>query len=85
MRLVIALFSLTALLAGPAFAGVEGFSFTTKALGRDEKVAVYVPNTKPPADGWPVLYLLHGLGGRVTDRVKLGGIEATMDAWSSTN
>lgn len=80
MRLVIALFSLTALLAGPVFAGVEGFRFTSEALGRDEKVVVYVPNTKPPVDGWPVLYLLHGLGGRETDWVKLGGIEATLDA-----
>lgn len=80
MRLVIALLSLTALLAGPAFAGVEGFSFTSNALGRDERVVVYVPNTKPPADGWHVLYLLHGLGGRETDWVKLGRIEATLDA-----
>jgi S-formylglutathione hydrolase FrmB len=49
------------------------------ALGDALPVTVYVPASAAPGEGWPVLYLLHGLGGSERDWVDLGGIQATLD------
>jgi enterochelin esterase family protein len=43
------------------------------------KVSVYTPAEAAPPGGFPVLYLLHGLGGCESDWVKLGGVQATLD------
>src|SRR5215207_4796068 len=49
------------------------------ALGDTLPVTVYVPASAAPGEGWPVLYLLHGLGGSERDWVEFGGVQATLD------
>ena len=43
--------------------------FTSKALGVDKQVVVYLPRGYDtlPKTRWPVFYYLHGLGGKETD------------------
>jgi enterochelin esterase family protein len=66
--------------SSPAPTGrVEALALESEALGGALPVTVYTPGTRPPEAGWPVLYLLHGLGGRGSDWVELGGIKATLD------
>ncbi len=59
--------------------GIVYMDVPSASLGHDVKTAIYRPNAKPPAGGWPVLYLLHGLGGDATSWQRLGNIEATLD------
>jgi S-formylglutathione hydrolase FrmB len=49
------------------------------ALGRSIDVSIYRPDGAPPAGGWPVLYLLHGLNGGYRDWANLGGVQQTLD------
>jgi S-formylglutathione hydrolase FrmB len=58
---------------------IESLKIASQALGRPLAVTVYSPAAQPPPEGWPVLYLLHGLGGSERDWVELGGIQATLD------
>jgi enterochelin esterase family protein len=58
---------------------VDSLSIDSEALGRKLAVSVYVPGSRAPEGGWPVLYLLHGLGGCETDWVEFGGLQATLD------
>ena len=63
-----------------AFAGaIQDFHYHSAALDRDQTAQVYVPDGDPPAGGWPVLYLLHGLDGAATDWQTIGGIGKTLD------
>ncbi len=39
------------------------------------QVTVLLPDTAPPENGFPVLYLLHGKGGDHTDWTRLGALE----------
>jgi enterochelin esterase family protein len=58
---------------------VESLTLDSEALGRKLAVSVYMPAARAPKDGWPVLYLLHGLGGCERDWLELGGVQATLD------
>jgi S-formylglutathione hydrolase FrmB len=58
---------------------LEEIAVPSAALGRPLSVSIYRPDGPPPSDGWPVLYLLHGLNGSYRDWPALGGIQATLD------
>ena len=63
-----------------AFAGaIQEFRYHSAALDREQVAEVYLPGGDPPGDGWPVLYLLHGLDGAATDWQTIGGIGKTLD------
>lgn len=49
------------------------------ALDADLPAIVYQPDGTPPANGWPVLYLLHGHDGDEKSWRDLGDIQATLD------
>ncbi|MCX8999893.1 esterase family protein [Rhizobiaceae bacterium BDR2-2] len=51
----------------------------SNALDADLPVIVYQPDGPPPADGWPVLYLLHGHDGNEKSWRDLGDIRQTLD------
>lgn len=70
------------LLAGfsPAFAGsVDYRSFDLPSLSEPLKAAVYAPSGEAPAEGWPVVYLLHGHNGNEKSWTDLGHMEETLD------
>ncbi len=68
------------LAATPAAAGIfKQFTYHSAALGSDQTTDIYVPSSEPPAEGWPVLYLLHGLHGRPDDFESMGQIRETLD------
>ncbi len=73
----------TVLCAGAAQAdGAGDISYAdapSVALGHPVHVAVYLPAAPAPTGGWPVLYLLHGLGGSAESWPRLGKIDATLD------
>nr|WP_246333551.1 alpha/beta hydrolase family protein [Aureimonas mangrovi] len=58
---------------------LQPVSVASTALGRDMAVEVYVPDGPVPAEGWPVLYLLHGHDGNERSWADLGGIQARLD------
>ncbi len=51
-------------------------------LGKTKEWAVYLPPSyqSNPTDSFPVLYLLHGLGGNHTDWIRKGKVQATADS-----
>ncbi|MDQ0474139.1 alpha/beta hydrolase [Labrys wisconsinensis] len=63
---------------------MKSLKINSKALGGKLPVMVYVPQATPPTGGWPVLYLLHGLGGCERDWVELGEIQVTLDRLIAT-
>lgn len=66
--------------SGPALAGrVKEFHFWSEALKGDQMAEVYLPDGDAPEQGWPVLYLLHGLDGGAKDWLSQGQIAATLD------
>lgn len=76
----LAAMALTAFAASAALAGeIRDFAFFSPALGKAQSARVYVPEGPAPQGGWPVLYLLHGLGGNAYDWQRAGGIDATLD------
>lgn len=63
-----------------AFSGeLHDATFKSAALNADLKVNVYIPDGRPPLEGWPVLYLLHGHGGNQNSWRDLGKIQPTLD------
>ncbi|MBU2359666.1 MAG: esterase family protein [Alphaproteobacteria bacterium] len=58
---------------------IRFYDVSSVALGTSVRTGVYVPVQAAPKDGWPVLYLLHGLGGNESSWAKLGNIDATLD------
>lgn len=71
---------LALLLSHQALAGtMESKSFPSPGLGGTIDVLVYRPDGAPPPGGWPVIYLLHGLGGDQTSWRDLGHIQPTLD------
>lgn len=56
---------------------LESLSFDSPALGRPMRYSIYLPDGA--GKDLPVLYLLHGLGGRETDWQEAGKIEATAE------
>ena len=54
--------------------------FTSKVLGRDYPLTLYLPDAYKDTPGpFPVLYLLHGASGNETDWVVKGGARETLD------
>ncbi len=54
--------------------------FSSKALGRDYPMTLYLPDGYKDAPGpFPVMYLLHGANGNETDWVVKGGARETLD------
>ena len=75
-----ALTFLAIVLATPAPAGtIDTLAVPSIALERSIPVTVYRPDGPPPDGGWPVLYLLHGLGGDEKSWLTLGRIRDTLD------
>ena len=68
-------------LATAAFAGgtMEHQSFDSPALGTPLNAMIYIPEGAPPSAGWPVVYLLHGLGDNETSWRDAGNIVPTLD------
>lgn len=58
---------------------LENQTFPSPGLGGSIKALIYRPDGVPPAAGWPVVYLLHGLGGDETSWRDLGHIQPTLD------
>ena len=55
--------------------------FHSNALGVDKRYEVYLPGGYGPSSGrYPVIYLLHGLGGDETNWVRQGALAETADA-----
>lgn len=66
--------------AATASGTIEARSFASPALGAPLNTLIYVPGSVPPATGWPVIYLLHGLGDTETSWRDRGNIVPTLDA-----
>ncbi|GLQ08532.1 esterase [Devosia yakushimensis] len=74
------LLALLLVLPCPALAGtLESQSFPSPGMGGTIKALIYRPDGNPPPSGWPVIYLLHGLGGDETSWRDLGHIQPTLD------
>lgn len=54
-------------------------SYDLPAMAAPMAVNIYRPDGAPPAGGWPVVYLLHGLGGNQNDWQVAGNLQATLD------
>src|SRR5690625_2283484 len=81
-RVVIAMTAALALLsAAPLLAStIVHDSFTSKTLGRDIKMNIYLPeNYDKNGDSLPVIYMLHGAGGDEMSWLKDGGLKTTAD------
>jgi S-formylglutathione hydrolase FrmB len=74
-----AMIGLTAGTCAAQASSLEEMSFPSKALGRSLTVSVYRPDLPAPENGWPVLYLLHGLDGNNRDWSVLANIKSTLD------
>jgi putative tributyrin esterase len=55
------------------------FRFFANALGMCTSMLAIVPNDAPPADGWPVFYLLHGLSDDHSIWLRRSNIERYLD------
>ena len=81
MRLALALIAV--FLAGPAHAQgtvLESKHFDSQTLGYPLAYSIYLPDGYgDTAERYPVLYLLHGLGGGETDWIRAGGAAITAD------
>lgn len=74
-----------ALFCSGAWAGtLRPFRYDSPALGKPQTAQIYLPAGEAPDDGWPVLYLLHGLHGTAQDWNTLGGIVPTLDRLIAT-
>lgn len=70
-----------ALLARPTLASsIIAESYALPSMGQPMAVNIYRPEGAPPAGGWPVVYLLHGLGGNQGDWLVAGNVQQTLDA-----
>ena len=60
---------------------VETHHFHSDALGVDKDYVLYLPGgyAAQPDARWPVIYLLHGLGGDETNWTAEGGVAAAAD------
>lgn len=77
------LLSLVTLSQGQLF---ESLTHTSALLKKDKKFSVYLPpKYESSTDSFPVLYLLHGLGGNETDWIKKGRVKQTADSLMITS
>lgn len=69
------------LLSHPAVAGtIVAQSYAMPSMAQPMAVNIYKPDGAPPQGGWPVVYLLHGLGGNQGDWLVAGNVQTTLDA-----
>jgi len=83
-RFAVSLFLFGLLGAGPVYAQSElrqSLSFTSEAMARDMQYSVYLPDgyDAEAALPYPVIYLLHGLGGSERDWPNVGRAGKTAD------
>lgn len=70
--------ALTSISQGQLF---ESLSHSSELLKKEKKFSVYLPPAYLSSkDSFPVLYLLHGLGGNETDWIKKGRVKQTADS-----
>lgn len=55
-------------------------SHHSPSLGREATFEVFLPGGEPPAEGWPVLYLLHGAFGGYRDWTQNTNVESIAGA-----
>jgi len=81
MRAAFAFLVMASLLpsAEAAESDISRIPVASPKLGREMPVAVYRPDIAGAQGCLPLLILLHGLGGKETDWLSLGGIGATLD------
>jgi enterochelin esterase-like enzyme len=59
----------------------ESLSHVSKILGKEKKYSIYLPPAiNQQVDSFPVLYLLHGLGGNETDWNRKGRVKHLADS-----
>ncbi|MDB5589378.1 MAG: esterase/lipase [Devosia sp.] len=76
----LALIALLLLAPLPASAStIVAQSYALPAMAAPMAVNVYRPDGNPPPQGWPVVYLLHGLGGNQGDWLVAGNLQPTLD------
>lgn len=74
-----------ALLMVPAQAStIVAESYDLPAMAAPMAVNIYRPDGDPPPEGWPVVYLLHGLGGNQDDWLVAGNLQPTLDGLIAT-
>ena len=79
LRPVVALLWVVLLCSVAGAGTLRPFRYESRALGKPQTAQVYLPAGEAPDEGWPVLYLLHGLHGTAQDWNSLGNIVQTLD------
>ncbi|WP_052429432.1 alpha/beta hydrolase [Paenibacillus borealis] len=54
--------------------GIQNVTFHSKALDQDMRLSIYLPKGYSTEQHYPVLYLVHGYGGKETDMIEGLGI-----------
>jgi len=62
-----------------AHGAVEVFEYTSAVTGTRRKANVYLPPGYPGKDRYPVLYLLHGIGGDETEWLRVASPNVMLD------
>jgi len=58
---------------------VETITYNSKSIGVDRKAVVYTPPNYNASQKYPVLYLMHGIGGNETHWTNLGAANVILD------
>ena len=58
---------------------LETITYNSKSIGVDRKAVVYTPPNYDPNQKYPVLYLMHGIGGNETHWTKPGAANVILD------
>lgn len=80
LRPLLAALSLALLVPAAEASTIVAESYVLPSMAQQMAVNIYRPDGEPPAEGWPVLYLLHGLGGNQGDWLVAGNLQPTLDA-----
>jgi enterochelin esterase-like enzyme len=63
---------------GIAKGTVETITYNSKSIGVDRKAVVYTPPNYDKSQKYPVMYLMHGIGGNETNWTRGGGLANTI-------
>jgi len=58
---------------------VETITYNSKSIGVDRKAVVYLPPNYDPSQKYPVMYLMHGIGGNETHWTRLCAANKVLD------
>ena len=58
---------------------LETITYNSKSIGVDRRAVVYTPPNYDPDIKYPVLYLMHGIGGNETHWTQFGGANRILD------